>query len=205
MLTSFRYVPVWALVFASLGLAEPAQAQFWRQRDRGRVVQTRDAAAYDKGYRDGFKNGEKDAREGRTFAYARDKKYRQVSGNRDVNAYRAGYETGYRDAYLRRSSGRAVPRTYPDPRTYPSGSNRYPGQYGYDVAFQNGVNDGYDKGIEDARDNDRFDPTRHGWYRSGERGYERQYGSREQYKNLYRGGFREGYERGYREGRQYGR
>jgi hypothetical protein len=51
------------------------------------------------------------------------------------------------------------------------------------------------------RDNDRFDPTRHGRYRSGDHGYDRRYGSKEEYKSTYREGFRSGYEEAYRGGR----
>ena len=35
-----------------------------------------------------------------------------------------------------------------------------------DVAFDNGYADGYEKGLDDARDGRSADPTRHGWYRS---------------------------------------
>ena len=67
-------------------------------------------------------------------------------------------------------------------------------------AIQNGVNDGYEKGIDDARRRRSFDPLRHEWYRSGDRHYEGRFGPREQYKDSYREGFKSGYERGYREG-----
>ena len=77
--------------------------------------------------------------------------------------------------------------------------------YGYNsVAIQNGERDGYEKGREDARDNDSYDPVRHSWYRSGDRGYNNRYGTRDDYKLVYREGFESGYERGYREVRGYG-
>jgi flagellar biosynthesis/type III secretory pathway protein FliH len=116
-----------------------------------------------------------------------------------------------------RGNGRAVrrpdprgPYGYPDTGRYPTYPQQYPGsngqygQYGGSysrIAVQNGVNDGYEKGVEDARKNRSFDPLRHAWYRSGDRHYEGRLGSREQYKDLYRQGFRDGYERGFREGR----
>lgn len=67
------------------------------------------------------------------------------------------------------------------------------------VAFDEGYSDGYDKGLEDADRNRSFDPTRHGWYRSADRGYESEYGTKADYKNVYRDGFRDGYEEGYRD------
>ena len=77
--------------------------------------------------------------------------------------------------------------------------------YGYNsVPFQNGERDGYEKGREDARDNDSYDPVRHSWYRSGDRGFNNRYGTRDAYKLTYRDGFESGYERGYREVRGYG-
>jgi hypothetical protein len=124
----------------------------------------------------------------------------------------------------RRDRGRAIPRRdsgypYPDRAPYPNRSpypdNRYPypdqypngrGEYGYgSVPFDNGYKDGYDKGREDARDRDSYDPVRHSRYRSGDRGYNRRYGSKEEYKHVYREGFLAGYENGYHETGSYER
>lgn len=65
------------------------------------------------------------------------------------------------------------------------------------AAFDNGYRDGLAKGREDRGDNDSFDPVRHAWYRSGDRGYNSRYGTREQYKVVYRDGFEAGYEQAY--------
>lgn len=84
------------------------------------------------------------------------------------------------------------------PDDYPS---RYPergGRDSYDdVPFDSGYRDGLEKGIEDARGNNAFDPVRHARYRSADRGYNRRYGTKDEYKNVYRDGFRSGYEEGY--------
>ena len=71
--------------------------------------------------------------------------------------------------------------------SYPSSSGSY-GRYGgySDAAIQNGVNDGYEKGLEDARKNRSFDPLRHDWYRSGDRHYDSRYGSRSVYGSITR-------------------
>lgn len=83
--------------------------------------------------------------------------------------------------------------------------NTYPNRNGINsVPYDNGYRDGLEKGREDARDRDSFDPVRHGWYRSGDRGYNSRYGSRDTYKLTYRDGFEAGYEQGYRELRGYG-
>ena len=61
------------------------------------------------------------------------------------------------------------------------------------------MNDGYQKGRDDARDGKYPDYARQKWYRSGDRHYDDRYGSRQVYEDQYRSGFREGYERAYRE------
>ena len=73
-----------------------------------------------------------------------------------------------------------------------------------DAAFDNGYADGYEKGLDDARDGRKADPTRHGWYRSADRHYDPQYGSRARYANVYRDGFRSGYQAGFADGERYG-
>jgi hypothetical protein len=93
---------------------------------------------------------------------------------------------------------------------YPYGNDRYgnasrypnsqSNRYGYNsVPYDNGYRDGLEKGREDARDRDSFDPVRHSWYRSGNRGYNNRYGTRDDYKLVYRDGFEAGYAQAYRQ------
>ena len=102
---------------------------------------------------------------------------------------------------------RSYPNTYPNtnPNTYP---NTYPnnsGTYGYNsVPYDNGYRDGLEKGREDLQDRDSYDPVRHSWYRSGDRGYNSRYGTKDSYKLTYRDGFEAGYEQGYRGVSGYG-
>ena len=137
-----------------------------------------------------------------------------MSRNRDArviygeNAYDTGYYGGYRndpyydrnDPYGYTDNGRAVPRDgrVRDPR-YGTTDPYYSGRSGYgSQAYQQGYRDGLDKGREDANDRDRFDPNRHGWYRSADRGYDNDYGTKSQYQIRYREGFQAGYSEGYR-------
>ena len=69
-----------------------------------------------------------------------------------------------------------------------------------DSASASGYDAGYDRGLIDGRDGQRYDPVRHKDYRDAERGYAESYGSRDGYKTNFRTGFRQGYEDGYREG-----
>jgi len=96
---------------------------------------------------------------------------------------------------------------YPYGNTYPNSNDRYGNRYpssqsnrGYNsVPYDNGYRDGLEKGREDALDRDSFDPVRHSWYRSGNRGYNSRYGTRDDYKLVYRDGFEAGYQQAYRQ------
>ena len=223
---SKRYLLVPAVGAFALVLAAPASAQFGRPSDR--YGYNGSGPAYDNGYREGIKEGEKDARSRDAFEFRdegdwrdADNGYRGNYGDRSryQRVFRDGFETGYADGYRRyarnngwgrggpgRSPYPAYPNRAPGGYGYP-GDNRYPGngRYGYNPAYEAGVRDGYEKGREDVRDRDSYDPLRHSWYRSGDRDYRNEYGSREQYRDLYRQAFREGYDRGYREAGYYGR
>jgi len=181
-------------------------------------------AAYDAGFREGVKEGEKDGRKGDAFEFQDEKAYQHAdkgyhreygSLERYRQSFRSGFTAGYSDAYdrfaPRSGSWGRFPneqRRNPDwsrgpgvynPSTRPG--TGYPGRSGYyGQAYDNGTNDGYEKGAEDARKQRSFDPLRHDWYRSGDRHYDSRYGSRDQYKDIYREAFRDGYERGYRQG-----
>ena len=157
---------------------------------------------YDNGYRDGLRAGEQAVRDRRPLDVAREREYRQADGgytrnygdrNRYRDNYRAGFAQGYRDAFSRRD----IRPTYPGP-----GRGYGPGRGAVNVAFQNGVRDGYSQGLDDVSHRRSSDARRQAWYRSGDRDYNGRYGSRDVYRNEYRRGFEEGYNRAYRERRR---
>jgi hypothetical protein len=219
-------LPTWAHAQSGL-LINPADAQYAGAQAPYNEIR-RDA--YDYGYREGARAGEQDARRGERFHFEDEREYRNGDGgyhrqygdrDRYRQTFRSGYAAGYSDGYRRNGGyngsnsryGQGGPRggygdpryggVYGDPR-YGGRDPRYGGGYGSgysSLAFDNGGRDGYEKGREDIRKNRSFDPLRHSWYRSGDRHYEGQYGSRDEYKNIYRRGFQQGYERGYQEGR----
>ena len=170
--------------------------------------------AYERGYREGLRRGEQDARRGNRFGYhdvrdfqRADKGYHRSFGDRERyrQVFRDGFAEGYSEGYSRaagygrntRGRGPYVQGGY---GSY--GGGPYGGRAAYaSPAFDNGLREGYEKGLDDARRNRPFDPVRHSWYRSGDRHYRSEYGSRDQYKDLYRRGFQQGYERGYQEAR----
>jgi hypothetical protein len=200
--------PDWALGTASPRVAYAEERQSFYDARR---------AAFDEGYREGLKQGERDARRGDRFWYEDQRTYRRADkgyhrsygdrGRYQV-AFRNGYASGYSDAYNRLARGtyRGDRGRYEDRRYgtgYPGGIYGRPGygsRYG-SPAVEHGLREGYEKGREDARKNRSFDPRRHSWYRSGDRHYNGRYGSRDLYKEEYRRAFQQGYDRGYSEGR----
>jgi hypothetical protein len=189
-----RILLVPALAVFSLACAAPVSGQWGRPDTRYGYGASVDRIAYDNGFREGYREGERDGRNGERFRYEDESDYRRAdigyrreygNINRYRQAFREGFASGYTEAYRRYSRGGV-----------------YLGPGRHNAAFENGARDGYEKGREDARDGDRYDPRRHKWYREGDRGYNSRYGPRDLYKDEYRRGFLAGYERGYREWRR---
>ena len=127
---------------------------------------------------------------------SRDRNARVIYGEGSYDA-RSAYGT-YDDRYGQYPDyDRGVERRgqVRDPRY---GDPRVNDRLEYSPAFQQGYRDGLDKGREDGNERERFDPNRHSWYRSADRGYDDDYGSRSQYQVRYREGFQSGYSEGFR-------
>jgi hypothetical protein len=207
MKTRLALLTPWLL--ASMLVAIPADAQVARPRAPLPDASSQQYRfAYENGYREGLEIGRRDGREGRKYDYARHREYSRADRGYDRHldresyrqSFRQGFVVGYREGYDRTSSGGwNYPRSpYPGPPARTGRSS--PGRH-VSVAFENGFEDGYRKGLDAAQDRDRYDPHRERWYRQGDRGYDRRFGSRERYKTEYREGFSAGYDRGYREAR----
>ena len=224
--TMMRTFPIVSLA-SLLALAVPAASSAqpvptpvqWGQGDP-----RQDQRAYDNGYRAGLREGERDARSGRRPDYRSQDEYRRGSNNNgwglgnasryNADLFRRGFAEGYHVGYqrLRGSYGGYGAPGYPDGSYRPQGGYGYPGgaygypggTYGYPGAYaspagQRGFENGYNEGRGDARDNDRYEPTRKKKYREADDGYNSRYGSKDQYRNEYRQAFQQGYDRGYRE------
>ena len=195
--------------------ASSAEAQNRRAVPRGRASgqingqpgQARVAQAhYENGVRDGLREGRTDARRGDRFRFNDERAWQRGSA-----PFRQGFEAGYRRGYeIERRGGYVGDR---GSGGYGDGGYRGNGGYGRgeygrsgapiyaNPAVAAGFNDGYEQGLEDARDGDRFDPIRAKDYRDADNDYDRRFGTKAQWQVAYREGFRSGYERGYREGR----
>jgi hypothetical protein len=190
---AFFSFAVAALTFTT---ACTAYAQHGRAVRRGPVV-AGSQSQFDRGYREGVRAGERDLRSRDRFDY-RDERAWQRAGSR---SFREGFERGYAVAYRSRGSYGRDDRDGRDDRYGRDGRD---GRYGRAIdnpAASAGYEDGYRQGVDDARDGDRSDPVRARHYREGDRGYDRRYGSRDEWKRVYREAFLSGYQRGYREGR----
>jgi hypothetical protein len=191
------------LRFGILLLAMVAGASVWaaaqggdrdHDGDRDRDAQSR-SAPYEQGLREGREDARRNRRAPRTD---------QWRNNRDRRDYEAGYNRGYEDA-TRGGAGRGG--------TYgggPYGGGAYGGGYGRpnggsggnpgmsnarNIGYQDGLNDG----AKDLRTGHSFRPTQGDNYKNADRGFNSQFGDKNQYKQLYRQGYQEGYPIGYRQ------
>ena len=194
-----RLVIAAAVAGSALALPASAAAQ-WGDRDNRTWNDRAGGEAYQRGFHDGERFGEQDARARRAFNVQNHREYREADAGYDRNdgsrdryrdefrrGFTEGYRNGYRDDRLDRRDSR-------NGRDLNRGAIRNPGQ-------ARGFSDGYRKGVEDLRANRRFDPTRFKEVRQGTApGYDDNFGSRERYTLSYRDGFRDGYEDGFRGG-----
>jgi len=196
MFTLQRSIPAF-LMAAGLLTAPACAAQrpyYGAQRD----YRDFERRVHDDGYRRGFEQGQRDARDRRDFRVDRDRAYRDAGrGQRDRDQYarffRDGYREGYTEGYNR--IGRFDRRVIPNGpgAVYPGNGRAYSSP-----AARLGYRDGLEAGRDDANDRGSYDPRRSKRYRDGDRDYDNRYGSRDQYKQDYRAAFVQGYEEGYR-------
>ncbi len=71
-----------------------------------------------------------------------------------------------------------------------SGTQRIAAQYGY--------HDGFNDGLNAAKDGDAFLPTKEGDYRNATEGYDDEFGSKDVYKSAYRDSYLRGYDAGFK-------
>jgi hypothetical protein len=177
-------VPVLGVM--GLALTAPASAQFssrpdWTYTNEARQPYNESRRiAYDNGYREGIKEGERDARRRDAFNYQDertwqrgDKGYHRSFGDRQryEQSFRTGYAAGYSDAYRRYSPNYGYGDRggyYPNTRGgsgYPGGGYGYPGGgygspgggYGYPGDSRYNYGPAYSNGIRDGYEKGRED------------------------------------------------
>ena len=197
-----RYLVVPVFTAIAVALAAPACAQSRRTSGYGYPAEGA-RVAYDRGFQEGIKEGEKDGRSRDAFRYQDERDYQRAdvgyngrygSLNRYQTVFREGFVDGYTQGYRRYAPAYSNRGRIGDDRRY---GTPYGRDERYLSPYEIGARDGFEKGREDIRNN-RYDPRRHKWYREGDHDYNDRYGSRERFKDEYRRGFLTGYERGYR-------
>jgi hypothetical protein len=183
--------------------------------NRGNAAQAQQYG-YQNGYRDGVNKGREEGREHDRYDY-RDPDWRRAErgyqpwmGAPEVyrrgylNGYRAGFDSGYRSVNGRR-------RGDWNDGYYGRGGNGVYGNHGgwYGRAGYNspGYSWGYRDGVEmaqhDIQKNNKYNAWPRGPFDDRDRGYQRQYGDKNEYKNEYAQGYRAGYDSTFRGYRQY--
>jgi hypothetical protein len=191
-----------AVACSTLALPASAAAQWGRDRDNRAWDNRVSGEAYNRGFREGERAGDEDARRGRSFNVQSHREYRDADqgydrddGPRDLyrNEFRRGFTEGYQRGFRDDRWDRGDRR---DNRGFNGGAPEF-----RDPARARGFSDGFNRGVQDRRDNRRFDIERHKEVRQGTApGYNGSYGSRDRYTFEYRDGFRQGYEDGFRGG-----
>lgn len=191
-----------ALTAATFAVPAAAEQRPWT-RDEPSWRGSASSEAFDRGYRDGIRIGEQDARRNRPFNATDDRAYRNADGgyNRrdgDRRVYQNGYRRGFTDGYATGYNG--IRGSWGRPGNPRGGPGRQVSRGRQDPAFARGYSDGYRQGFDDGEDRDRRDPTRHRDYREADQGYRDEYGRKDAYRDAYRFGFADGYDDGYRDG-----
>lgn len=180
-----------------------AQGRETRNQYGGYQNQGRNSSAY----RQGATDGQRD-REGNQA--------RNYRGQYDNDNDRADYQSGYDQSYSNRNGYGNGQQGYSrdqnegrgdDNRNqaYENNGGSYDrghanGQYGNsqnNPAYQNGFRDGMSDGRNDFQARRNGSPTSQANYRNATAGYNRSWGSQDQYKDMYREGYMRGYQRGY--------
>ena len=152
-------------------------------------------------FRDGYRQGAYDARQGRRSDWDDNCRYRE---NDDRAAFRNGYNRGYREvAQYRRGDGDGDE----DDGYYRGGRGGYGGygNYGFNAAQRYGYQDGYNDGLGDRNNGHSFRPTHDGNFKRADRGYDSRFGNINNYKSAYRQAYEQGYQQGYNGGGRWGR
>lgn len=182
--------------FAAAQAVVPVQWGWgWQHRDGD------DRAAF----RDGYRQGQWDARQGRRADWDDRCNYRD---NDDRVAFRNGYTQGYREvsAEYRRGDG----DNDGDDGYYRGDRGGYGayggyGGYAFNAARQYGFQDGLNDGRADRNNGHSFRPGHDSNYRHADRGYDPRFGNLNGYKAAYRQAYQQGYQQGYNSGGGWGR
>ncbi len=159
---------------------------------------------YQNGYRDGMSQGRHEGQEHDPYDYQTPDWRQATRGFQNwmgpVNWYQRGYQDGYSNGfrYGFQSVSRGSGDNDGDDRSYGnwrrSGYDPNWGAYGGNAGYQFGYQDGSQVAREDIQKGKPYNPNPRGKYDDCDRGYRREFGSKDQYKAQYANGYRAGYQ-----------
>jgi hypothetical protein len=190
-----------AVMLATSGLAlahDDDDDGYYRQ---GNTAQARQYG-YENGYRDCVKTGRHEGRERDPYDY-QTPDWRQATRGYErwmgsVQWYQRGYQEGYSSGF--RAGYQEVAERWRDGDGDRDDRSRREGwRTGYDpdwgsVANRLGYEDGMTEAREDLDHHKRYNSKPRGRFHDRDRGYRREYGSKDRYKAEYTAGYRSGYD-----------
>ncbi len=190
------YATALTLVMSGFALAHDDDDDYYRQGDTAQARQY----GYQKGYNDGISKGRHEGRERDPNDY-RTPDWRQATRGYKgwmgpVESYERGYQEGYSNGF--RSGYEEVSQRWRD--GYRGDAWQHEGwRTGYDPNWENVANRfGYEDGAEAAREDidhrKPYNSKPRGRFGDRDRGYRREFGSKDRYKAEYTAGYHAGYD-----------
>jgi hypothetical protein len=168
---------IWALALAIavIGLVTPKLAVAQQGQDSDQSYSKDNANNLM--YQQGLSHGQADRANNLAHQYRL-----QPNNADDRRAYESGYDQGYQNNRDANRNG--------------YGQN---GQYGHNdnLAARNGFQDGANDGLQDRQAGKSSRATKHKTYEHGNRGYDSNFGDKDQYRASYRQAYIQGYQKGY--------
>jgi hypothetical protein len=204
----WRTVKMAACVVAvAVAMSGLALAQYGRDDDDGYYRQGNSAQArqygYQQGYNDGVSKGQHEGREHDPYDYQTPDWRQATRGYQrwmgEVSWYQRGYQNGYSNGFrsgYQSVAGQRGDRDGDGDRWSFNGSRGYdPYQASYqNVASQFGFEDGAAVARADLQNGKAYNSRPRGRFDDCDRGYRREYGSKDQYKAEYASAYSNGYE-----------
>jgi hypothetical protein len=186
-----------ALVFSGVALAHDDDDDgYYRQGNPDQARQY----GYQNGYRDGIRQGRHEGRENDPYDYQTPDWRQATRGYKGwmgpMNWYQRGYQEGYSNGF--RSGFQNVSRWGDgdgdaDDRRHGGWRGAYDANWG-SVANRLGYEDGVTMAREDLEHHKRYNSKPRGRFGDRDRGYRREYGSKDRYKAEYTAGYHSGYD-----------
>jgi len=192
------------LVLGGVALARDDD-DYYRQGNSGQARQY----GYQNGYRDGARHGREEGREHDPNDYQTPDRRQATRGYKNwmgpINWYQRGYQEGYGNGFRSRYRNTGGWRDGDGDRdgrrsndNWRGGYDPYGGGIYRSEAYRFGYEDGSMAARSDIDKRKSYNSSPRGRYEDRDRGYQREYGNKNEYKAEYTNGYRAGYDANYR-------